>query len=94
VVASIDGYGNLKTTIRASEITYTPGQRLLVLLHGNKHEALVTDGTFNIPQGSLAFAPGSSGHDNRFMELFLRGGSATALFDNPQVEEPLHISFP
>jgi S-adenosylmethionine hydrolase len=91
IIASIDGYGNIKTTIRASSVSFKPGQMLTVEVNKKKHVATYTDGTFNIVEGELAFAPGSSGHDDRFMELFLRGGSAEKLFDNPEVESEIKI---
>lgn len=91
VIASRDGYGNLKTSTRLSEVTFKPGERITVQVNRQKHLATFTDGTFNIKEGELAFAPGSSGHDDRFMELFLRGGSAFHLFAKPQVESPFKI---
>lgn len=86
-IVSIDGYGNLKTTTRQSEVTATSGQSLLVELNGVKEKAVYTDGVFNVPSGQLAFAPGSSGYEDRFMELFVRGASAYKLFNSPQTEE-------
>jgi hypothetical protein len=54
--------------------------------------ATVTAGSFNINEGELALAPGSSGYENRFIELFLRGGSAQAHFDGkPVVEAQVRI---
>ena len=64
---------------------------LTIEINKKKHVATYTDGTFNIHEGELAFAPGSSGHTDRFMELFLRGGSASNLFDNPAVETEIKI---
>lgn len=92
-IASIDGYGNIKTTTRLSEVsTFTPGQKVTVQLNHQKHVAIFTDGVFNIHEGELAFAPGSTGHDDKFMELFVRGSSAYHLFDLPPVEEPFTIT--
>ncbi len=91
LVASIDGYGNIKTSIRESEISFKPGQMVTVDINGKKHTATYTDGIFNIHEGELAIAPGSSGYEDRFMELFLRGGSAERLFDNPIVEAEIKI---
>jgi hypothetical protein len=92
MIASIDGYGNIKTTTRLSEVSqFTPGQKITVSLNHEKHVAIFTDGVFNIHEGELAFAPGSTGHDDKFMELFVRGSSAYHLFELPPVEEPLTI---
>ena len=86
-IASTDGYGNMKTTIRFSEINFTSGQAVLITLGDMKRTAYFTDGTFHVHEGELAFAPGSSGGDDRFMELFLRGLSAWKEFGKPEVEE-------
>jgi S-adenosylmethionine hydrolase len=92
VIASIDGYGNIKTTTRLSEVKdFTPGQKLKITLNHEKHVAIFTDGVFNIHEGELAFAPGSTGHDDKFMELFVRGSSAYHLFELPQVEDSFEI---
>ncbi|MEK9143560.1 MAG: hypothetical protein AAB481_02955, partial [Patescibacteria group bacterium] len=56
-LAFIDGYGNLKTTTRRSEISLSPGQPILVELNGVKRTAYFTDGTFAVHEGELAFAP-------------------------------------
>lgn len=91
-IASIDGYGNIKTTSRLSEMTYAPGQKLTIELNGETHHATFTDGVFNIPEGNLALAPGSSGHKDKFVELFVRGGSAQVLFNHPQVEQTFTVT--
>ncbi|MBI5620095.1 SAM-dependent chlorinase/fluorinase, partial [Candidatus Gottesmanbacteria bacterium] len=85
-IAWIDGYGNIKTTVRQSEMKYTPGQPLRVTITGMKRIAYFTDGTFSVREGELAFAPGSSGAGDRFMELFLRGLSAWKEFGKPDIE--------
>lgn len=90
-VASIDGYGNIKTTLRLSEIKYTPGQKLLIKLNNRRHQVTFSDGVFNIMEGETAFSPGSSGYDDRFMEIFVRGGSAYEHFGRPHVEQEFEI---
>jgi S-adenosylmethionine hydrolase len=90
VIASVDGYGNLKTSIRQSKITFKPGQQIVIQIQGQKHTGMYSDGIFNITDGDLVFAPGSTGHQDKFMEISVRGGSAYRLFDTPRVEE--HIS--
>lgn len=91
LIASIDGYGNIKTSIREFEIDLAPGQMVTIDINRKKHIATYTNGSFNIHEGELCFAPGSSGYENRFMEIFLRGGSAENLFDNPLVESEVKI---
>ncbi len=85
-IAWIDGYGNMKTTTRVSSLSFTPGQPLIVALNGMKRTAFYTDGTFSVREGELAFAPGSSGGEDKFMEIFLRGLSAWKEFGKPAIE--------
>lgn len=87
-IAWIDGYGNMKTTVRYSTVKdCEPGQPLVIMLNGMKRTAYFTDGTFSVREGELAFAPGSSGgSDDPYMELFLRGLSAYKEFGKPDVE--------
>lgn len=92
VIASIDGFGNLKTTIRSSTLTYKPGDKIKITIHNQLHVAMYTNGVFSVQDGELAFAPGSSGHDDKFMEIFVRGGSAYNLFKKPNVEEEITIT--
>lgn len=94
VIASIDGYGNLKTTIRASDahsLNFEESQKITIEINGKKHIATYTDGIFNAHDGDLVFAPGSSGYHDRFMEISLRGGSARQLFEGIKVEDTFKI---
>ena len=90
-IAWIDGYGNIKTTLRRSQINYASGQTLLITLNGMKRTAFYTNGTFSVREGELAFAPGSSGGSDPFMEIFLRGLSAHKEFGKPKVEEEFSV---
>ena len=63
------------------------GDEVRVKIGSVPRVARVTDGSFNVNEGELALSPGSSGYDNRFIELFLRGGSAQAHFDYKAVVE-------
>ncbi len=91
-IAHIDGYGNIKTTTRLSDLSYNPGQKLIIELNGKRQEGYFTDGSFNVAMGQLAFSPGSSGHDDKFMEIFYRGASASSLFGGLNVEQPFTTS--
>jgi hypothetical protein len=88
-LAYVDGYGNMKTTIAYNAHTVTPGKRIRIRIGEEEHEAIISDGTFAVPEGQLAFAPGSSGWglpnggNVRWMEIFLRGGNAWRLFQQP-----------
>ncbi len=98
VIAYIDGYGNLKTTIPYDATKVRPGKHIRVRIRDREHEATVSDGTFAVRHGELAFAPGSSGWplrlggEIRWIEVFLRGGSASELFGKPSVGSPLSIT--
>ncbi len=91
-IAWIDGYGNMKTTVRESDMKkYKSGTPLLITIGDMKRTAWYTNGTFSVREGELAFAPGSSGGEDRFMELFLRGLSAWKELGKPDVEEEFSI---
>ena len=96
VVAYTDGYGNLKTTL--DEPPAPNGERVLVRTGGASVTAIVSDGSFSVAEGELALAPGSSGWplrdggERRFLELFLRGGSAAARLGHPASGTPIVVS--
>jgi len=95
VVCYRDSFGNLKTGMRAgSEViaAFTPGQKIQVTVGGVTQTAIVSDGNFNVKDGELSFSPGSSGQGRKFYELFLRGGSAAELFDNPPAGAAISIA--
>lgn len=95
VIAYVDGYGNLKTTLH--EPPAASGERVLVRIGDVSATAIVSDGTFAVAEGELALAPGSSGWPTRsgrrraFYELFLRGGSAAQRFAAPASGTPVHV---
>jgi len=88
-IAFIDGYGNIKTTLRQSETDFSTGEDLMVTINGESRLASHENNTFEIREGDLAFAPGSGGGDDPFLELFLRGGHAAAAFNYPDVEQTI-----
>jgi hypothetical protein len=98
VIAYVDGYGNLKTTV--TDAPAAAGQRISVRIADVDATAIVSDGTFAVPEGELALAPGSSGWQGRdgrhlrFYELLLRGGSAAARFGDPQPGAAIDINNP
>jgi hypothetical protein len=59
--------------------------------------AAVSDGTFAVPAGEMAFAPGSSGwrtrngEQKRWYELLLRGDSAARVFGHPSAGTAVEI---
>jgi hypothetical protein len=88
-IAYIDGYGNLKTTIKHGSQNAHQADHVWVQIGAVEQAAILSDGSFAVESGQLAFAPGSSGwadaqgQATRWMELFLRGGNAWELFDKP-----------
>lgn len=93
-IGYIDSFGNLKTTIRdgdAKLASLKPGQRIKVTIGCIIRTATVASGSFNVMEGDLAFAPGSSGRERRYWEFFQRGGSATAEFGRPPVGTKISI---
>ena len=96
VVAYTDGYGNLKTTL--DEPPAPSGERVLVRVGQSSTTAIVSDGSFSVAEGELALAPGSSGWplrdggERRFLELFLRGGTAAARLGHPAPGTPIAVT--
>ena len=94
-VVYVDGYGNLKTSWFSAPVA--SGERVEVTIGGQTALATLTDGTFEVAVGELAFAPGSSGWPRRggsplrFFELFLRGGSAAARFGGPRAGTTVEV---
>jgi len=94
-VVYVDGYGNLKTSWFSPPVA--SGERVEVTIGGQRALATVTDGTFEVPVGELAFAPGSSGWATRsgdalrFFELFLRGGNAARRFGAPSAGATVEV---
>jgi hypothetical protein len=93
-VAWIDGYGNIKTTIPAHTLNLEPETKIVIRIGDVVSDAVYSDGSFKVPEGTLAFAPGSSGWPAktgdapiRWMELFLRGGSAWERFGKPRINQ-------
>jgi hypothetical protein len=97
-VAYIDGYGNLKTTVAEGAHSFRNGQRLRVTIGRETLIAFVSDGSFAVEPGAMAFAPGSSGwktrdgRKSRWLELFLRGGSAAEKFGHPKSSDAIQFT--
>lgn len=96
-VAWVDGYGNIKTTIPAHTLTLEPESKIVIRMGDVVSDAVYSDGSFRVPEGTLAFAPGSSGwlasngEVLRWMELFLRGGNAWERFGRPRVNQKITL---
>ena len=93
-VAYIDCFGNLKTSIRTGQdlpAKLVEGSDVRVTIGSTVRTATVSSGSFNIKEGNLALAPGSSGHEQRYWELFKRGGSAWEDFKRPRTGDLIDI---
>jgi S-adenosyl-l-methionine hydroxide adenosyltransferase len=89
-VVYTDGYGNLKTSWH--EPPAEPGATVRVRVGEVTAEAMVSDGIFGVPAGTMSFAPGSSGWGDRpFFELVARGGRAAETFGQPRAGTPVEI---
>ena len=89
-VCYTDGYGNIKTSILDHEIENLRGREVMIEMGGHQHRARVADGIFAVAAGDLVLSAGSSGwigsdgKNRRFVEISLRGSSASRLFKKPK----------
>ena len=92
MVAWTDGFGNIKTTMRRSDLNKMKlknGQKVQVILNGVSMLGVVAQGGFSVDRGVLAVNAGSSGFEDPFIELFLRvhhmrEKTAAVRFDYPE----------
>ena len=98
MIAYVDGYGNLKTTLAYDAEKIRQGTHIGVRVNNHEYEAIVSDGAFAVRHGELAFAPGSSGWPKsqggevRWMEIFLRGSNAWELFGKPPIGSVISVA--
>jgi S-adenosylmethionine hydrolase len=92
IVVAIDGYGNIKTSWTVDKFTFVPGDKVKVKIGNQEMSAFYADGTFSVKDGEISFAPGSSGHYGRLMEVFLRGGSAANLYSGVKPGDKVEVS--
>jgi len=88
-VCYVDGYGNVKTSIRAS--SFDLGRRkLLVTINGVDRPVVVNQEAFADDE-TIMLVPGSAGGEDPYLELIERGGSAAAAFDEPTPGDRLRL---
>ncbi len=91
-VASIDGYGNLKTTIRRSDIKeeVLSSPFVEIQFNGRRHVAVNTlvDGVRGV-RGQLCLTVGSSGGNNPYLEVVRLQGRAASDFNVTIVRDDL-----
>jgi hypothetical protein len=98
-VAWTDGFGNIKTTMRKSDLDKAGleiGQKVQVILNGVSMLGVIAKGGFSVDRGVLAVNAGSSGYGDPFIELFLRvhqmkEKTAAVRFDYPEGGTPFEI---
>lgn len=97
VVTYQDSFKNLKTSFRSGDEQFqglVPGSQIDVTMNGITRPVTVSDGNFNVREGTMAFSPGSSGFERRFYEIFLRGGEAAAEFGFPRAGTEIKVRAP
>lgn len=75
LVAWTDGFGNIKTTMRETDLKargFKSGETVIIRLNGVTMVGVIAVGGFSVDRGVLAVNIGSSGFENSFVELFLR----------------------
>ncbi len=93
-IGYVDSFGNLKTTIREGDPILErlePGKRIAIRINGVRRSARVAGGSFQVEEGDIAFAPGSSGRERPFWEVFQRSGSAWQTYGEPLAGAPLEV---
>jgi len=89
VIGFVDGYGNLKCTIDPADIEKYMGQFVGVEINGHRHFVKVGRSIFDVPDGYLCMAQGSSGWTRpdgtkrHFTEIVRRSGNAFKDFGKP-----------
>jgi len=90
-IGFVDGYGNMKTTLRQSQFRVTEGSRIRITVNSKTLTGIVGGETYHVKDGEVSFAPGSTGGDDRFMEIWVRGESAWEEFGQPKVESEFEV---
>lgn len=95
VVCYTDGYGNLKCSIDAAQLTELKNSNVILDINGQQQVARIADGIFGVSDGEFCMSAGSSGWtlpDGRrvqFTEVVKRGGNAANVFGRPQGGMPI-----
>ncbi len=92
LIGFVDGYGNLKTTQRLSQNKIPVGKKVKITVNNVSKYGVVADETYKVKDGDVSFAPGSTGGQDRFMEIWVRGASAWEAFNKPKVETMFDVS--
>ncbi len=90
-IGFVDGYGNIKTTTRRSQVKIRLGDKIKIKINGISKTGIYVNETFDVADGQISYAPGSTGGSDRYMEIWVKGGSAWEIFGQPAVEEKYTI---
>lgn len=74
-VGHVDNFGNIKTTIRLSDLkgTFVFGDEVKMRIHDVEKTAVFAHNLFSFPAGTLVIYPGSSGkREDPYMEISIR----------------------
>lgn len=86
----VDGYGNIKTSIRASAFDMAR-ETVALTIGSEQREVAVEAAAADVPENSIALVPGSAGGSDPYLEVFLRGGSAAMEFGHPNPGDDIRI---
>jgi S-adenosylmethionine hydrolase len=91
VVRHVDGYGNTKTSVRASEFE-ADAEELAVGIGPRSESVSVSDAVFDAEEGTPVLAPGSGGGDDPCLEIVRQGGSAAEALDWPSPDDAIEFA--
>lgn len=89
-VCHVDGYGNIKTSIRTSEFDLDREQ-VDVEIESSVATVTIAKTAFGVEEGELVLAPGSTGGEDSYLELFRRGDSAASQFGQPEPGDQIRL---
>lgn len=89
-VCHVDGYGNIKTSMRTSEFD-PDGEAITVRIGDELATVSVRDAISEVEEGRLAMVPGSAGGEDPYQEILLRGGSAAEELGSPSPGDAITI---
>ncbi len=97
IAVYIDGYGNIKSDLNREFLDKNIGKAATVYINEISSNVLITNGSFDVHQGSFSLSRGSSGWEvprigtKVFSEVFERGGSASEYFDSVMPGDKIHV---
>jgi len=101
-VAHIDNFGNIKTTIKESDLKgkYEYGEKIKIKINGATHEVTYAPGLFKYKPDELIIYPGSSGkREDPYLEISVwrdfeetkEYKTGVYYYKNPSPGQPIHL---